>query len=235
MSDNNDVVPDVELAYDNDGELIGQTWAVRVILSTGEKATQFTWIANDNQKSSVFFITRDDAIRTLQEYHAQSVVPRQNISTQRPHMDKTLMLMAKLMADRATCSRAQVGAIIVKETRPVSSGYNGTAAGLPHCDHSCSCAIHPPADPAHHWSDCRSKQPCKLSVHAEANAIAFAAKHGVSTEGATLYTTMAPCLECAKLILNAGITRVVAAESYRDDSGTRLLLSLGVEIHAQLL
>jgi len=87
----------------------------------------------------------------------------------------------------------------------------------------------------HHWADCRMKQPCKFSVHAEANAIAFAAKHGVATDGATLYTTMAPCLECAKLIVNAGIVRVVAASQYRDDSGTRLLHSLGVDVRAELL
>lgn len=158
------------------------------------------------------------------------------MNSKRPSMDQTLMQMAKLMADRATCSRAQVGAIIVKETRPVSSGYNGTAAGLPHCNHKCDCTKLPTnPNPKHHWADCQSRQPCKYSVHAEANAIAFAAKHGVSTDGATLYTTMAPCIECAKLIVNAGIIRVVAASQYRDDSGTRLLNQLGVEVHAELL
>lgn len=151
----------------------------------------------------------------------------------RPSMDQTLMRMAVLMADRATCSRAQVGAVIVKETRPISSGYNGTAAGLPHCDHSCNCGY--PGEggkyfDGKHLSNCRTLVPCDEAIHAEANAVAFAAKHGVSTDGATLYTTMTPCLACAKLIANAGITRVVAASAYRDDSGVVLLEQLGIQV-----
>jgi dCMP deaminase len=217
--------------FTNDGERIGITWA-----SITNHGLRYSWTATDKRKSTMFFITRDEAIATLRKYHAQFVVPFRKVVITRPSMDQTLMQMAKLMADRATCSRAQVGAVIVIETRPVSSGYNGTAAGLPHCNHACDCTKLPTnPDPKHHWVECASRQPCKFSVHAEANAIAFAAKNGVATEGATLYTTMAPCLECAKLIMNAGIVRVVAAEQYRDDSGTRLLLSLGVDVHAELL
>lgn len=209
---------------------IGFVWQVNVKLFDGSSAKHYAWSSTSGYKSPFFCTTRTAAIAALREHSKLPPVKT------RPSMDQTLMQMAKLMADRATCSRAQVGAIIVKETRPVSSGYNGTAAGLPHCDHTCDCTMLPTnPDPKHHWTDCKTRQPCRLSVHAEANAIAFAAKNGVATDGATLYTTMAPCLECAKLIVNAGIIRVVAACQYRDDSGTRLLHSLGVNVHAELL
>lgn len=211
-------------------KLIGYVWQVNVVLASGSREKHYAWSSVLGYKSPFFSPTRTGAIAALREHHK---LPK--LKT-RCSMDQTLMQMAKLMADRATCTRAQVGAIIVKETRPVSSGYNGTAAGLPHCNHACTCSVFPTSsDSTSHWADCAARQPCKLSVHAEANAIAFAAKNGVSTEGATLYTTMAPCMECAKLIVNAGIVRVVAAKQYRDDSGTRLLLSLGVAVHAELL
>lgn len=217
--------------YKDDAQMepIGFVWQVNIITPEGDHEKQYTWSSVNGHKSSFTYTTRTAATTALREHYAPPVVKT------RPAMDQTLMQMAKLMADRATCSRAQVGAIIVKETRPVSSGYNGTAAGLPHCDHTCDCGGRVDFSNTDHEEWCNSRQPCKFSVHAEANAIAFAAKHGVSTDGATLYTTMAPCIECAKLIVNAGIVRVVAASQYRDDSGTRLLNQLGVEVHAELL
>lgn len=226
-----DIASPDELVFTKDGsELIGRMWQVNI---AGESAKRWAWTATDGRKSTTFHKNREDSEESLRDYHAHFV--SKNRAASRCSMDQTLMRMAKLMADRATCSRAQVGAVIVLETRPLSSGYNGTAAGLPHCDHACNCTFLPTGPKTEHWAMCQSLQPCRFSVHAEANAIAFAAKHGVNTNGATIYTTMAPCLECAKLIVNAGIVRVVAAAQYRDDSGTRLLLQCGIQVHAELL
>lgn len=118
--------------------------------------------------------------------------------------DSALMSMAQIIALRSTCNRLGVGAIIARDGRVISSGYNGNAVGMPHCNH-------------------KGGDPCDTAVHAECNAIVFAARHGMSTEGAELFTTHEPCLNCAKIILNSGITRVVFKEAYRDHSGFRLL------------
>jgi dCMP deaminase len=128
--------------------------------------------------------------------------------------DALFMRMAMLMAERATCTRKRVGAVIVKDRRAVSMGYVGSPAGQPHCI-EVGCDIGPDGG-------------CIRTVHAEANAIAFAAKVGISTEGATLYTSLSPCLTCAKLMINAGIARVVYHEIYRDGSGLTLLHVSGI-------
>lgn len=129
----------------------------------------------------------------------------------RQSRDETLMLMAEAVAGRSTCSRLHVGAIIARNHRAVSSGYNGRPAGMPHCKHL--------ADEA---------SGCKQAVHAEANAIAWAARYGAATGGAELFTTHQPCLACAQLIVNAGITRVVFAQPYRKIEGLDLLNVLGI-------
>lgn len=114
-----------------------------------------------------------------------------------------LIRIAQIVAERATCGRKSVGAVIAREGRILSTGYNGPAAGMPHCS-----------------SDtCTFTQPCVRSIHAEANAIAFAAKNGVSLEGSTLYLTLSPCVSCAQLIANSGIERVVFEHRYRDTAG----------------
>lgn len=119
-----------------------------------------------------------------------------------------LMHMARAVAKRSTCDRLHVGAVIARDGRVISSGYNGNIMGMDHCNHQ----EHPSV-------------PCESAVHAEANAILFAARYGMSTEGAELYTTHQPCLQCAKMIVNAGICRVVFEVAYRDNSGLDLLLS----------
>ena len=129
----------------------------------------------------------------------------------RPTLDETLMRMARVLAMRATCSRLSVGALVARDTRVISSGYNGVPSGLPHCQHT------------------PNETSCTLAVHAEANAIAFAARAGCATEGATLYCTHSPCAQCSKLIINAGIERVVYATDYRDSSPARLLAA-GVRV-----
>lgn len=128
--------------------------------------------------------------------------------------DSMLMHVAEIVALRATCSRAQVGCVIAKDNRIISMGYNGAPKGMTHCNH-----------------DHDSSSGCDVSVHAEANAIAFAAKEGIATEGATLYTTLSPCKTCAQLIINAGITTVHYTKLYRDESGINLLRLVNINTY----
>lgn len=144
----------------------------------------------------------------------------------RPSAEATLMGVAKLMADRSTCSRAHVGAVIATHGRIVSSGYNGTPAGLPHCDHTCNCD----GVPVHNLA-CNAVKPCPQAVHAEANAIAWAARMGVSTAGGHMFVTLSPCMPCAQLIISAGITQLSYIEAYRDFSGMSLLTGAGIRYY----
>lgn len=143
----------------------------------------------------------------------------------RPSRDDTLMAVAYTYEDRSTCSRAHVGAVIALDGRIIVSGYNGTPAGMAHCDHTCHCN----SGGMHTSAKCGMVAPCKLAVHAEANAIAAAAKFGISTNGAELFVTVSPCYACAQLIINAGLTRVVYSRPYRDESGLHLLAEAGVK------
>jgi len=97
---------------------------------------------------------------------------------------------------------------------------------MPHCDHQVK--EPPPGSDPYAWPPMRWDEGCKQAVHAEANAIAFAAKHGVATDGADLYTTLSPCYDCAKLIINAGIARVYFDKVYRIKTGIILLQESGV-------
>lgn len=149
----------------------------------------------------------------------------------RPSRDFVLMNSAVLWGMRSTCTRAQVGVVISRDGRVLASGYNGAPSGMDHCDHSCDCRTGQvmPYDPKHSPA-CQSMQPCKNVVHAEANAIAFAARHGVGVQGADLFTTRVPCLTCAGMIINAGITRVVWGEEHRDMEGFLRLGQAGLEV-----
>lgn len=130
--------------------------------------------------------------------------------------DKMLMEVAHVTSRRGTCTRAAVGAVVAREARPISAGYVGAPAGLADCfDVGCEISNH---------------GGCTRTVHAEANAIGFASRHGTATDGATIYTTLAPCYDCAKLIINAGIKRVVYDESYRDSRGVGVLTQAGVTV-----
>lgn len=132
----------------------------------------------------------------------------------RPTRDQTLLQVANVIAERSTCTRLNVGAVIAREGRIMTTGYNGPPSGMPHCDHTVAERI---------------VQPCTAAVHAEANAIAFAARYGMATEHAELYVTHSPCGTCAKLIVNAGIVRVAYGVEFRDLTGLDLLESAGVE------
>lgn len=125
------------------------------------------------------------------------------------------MFAALLWATRSTCQRLQVGAVLAKGGRTISTGYNGAPSGLPHCNED----------------NCKSQTQCKRTVHAEMNAILFAARYGISTEGTELYTTHSPCIDCAKAIINAGIKRVYYLEEYRSQDGIELLELAGVEVY----
>ncbi|MCO5760313.1 MAG: deaminase [Chromatiaceae bacterium] len=126
------------------------------------------------------------------------------------------MQVAETTSWRSTCERNNVGALIVLDGRPLSVGYNGAPAGLAHCQ-DIGCLID-------------SSGGCIRTQHAEANAIAWAARKGIAVEGATLYVTLSPCLPCAKLIINAGIARVVYLSPYRDSTGVDYLRMAGVQV-----
>ena len=139
--------------------------------------------------------------------------------------NEMLMLCAEQIALRSTCARAQVGAVLARRGRIIATGYNGTPSGMAHCDHACNCF-----SPSH-MAWCRSRKPCLDTVHAEANAIVFAARHGQPVEGATLYCTITPCLNCAQLIINAGISMVYIRGTYRLETGRELLTKAGIQWH----
>jgi dCMP deaminase len=145
----------------------------------------------------------------------------------RPSWDVYFMRMAELAASRSTCVRRQVGAVIVKDRMVLSTGYNDTPRGLPNCgDGGCErCASDIAPGTGHDTCLC---------IHAEQNAIIQAAYHGVSINGAAIYVTHQPCLTCAKMILNAGLRRVVFAGDYPDPLARRLLEDGGVELTQML-
>lgn len=148
----------------------------------------------------------------------------------RPSRDTAMMESAAIWTMRSTCSRAQVGSVLcTPDYRILISGYNGAPPGRPHCDHDCDCGKGRPILGGH-MSYCASVTPCRQAVHAEANSIAFAAKHGVGVEGGQLFSTLAPCLPCAMLLLTAGISRIVWRDEHRDMSGVEFLDNAGLVV-----
>lgn len=135
--------------------------------------------------------------------------------------DEMLLGMAKVVALRGTCSRARVGAVISRDGRIISMGYNGAPAGLPHCDHSVT-SVSNDGGP--------NTLGCTISEHAERNAIAFAARFGLALEGSELTCTHAPCMDCARSIINAGITKVSYETPYRLTAGVELLRQAKLDV-----
>ncbi len=121
--------------------------------------------------------------------------------SERPSIDQYFMNIAKVVATRATCDRAHIGALLTRDKEILATGYNGSPRGIKHCD-----------EIGHEMENGH----CIRTTHAEQNTIVQAALHGVSTKDATLYTTHSPCYICAKMIVNAGIKRVVAGQMYRE-------------------
>lgn len=141
----------------------------------------------------------------------------------RPPRDFILLAVAHQFSRLSTCSRKHVGAVFTVDSRVVSSGYNGAPAGMPHCNHHCDCMQGPAVNEHSHLSTCRFYQPCVTAIHAEANALADAARRGVKLEGSVLYVTMAPCLPCSQLLVSVGVLEVIYTETYRDESGLDFL------------
>ena len=133
------------------------------------------------------------------------------------------MRMAELVSTRSTCIRRHVGAVIVKDKRVLSTGYNGSPKGTRHCE-ELGCIreqMKVPSGTRHEL--CRG-------VHAEQNAVVQAAVFGVSVKDATIYTTTFPCSMCAKILINAGISEIVYSEGYMDDLSKQLLSETDVKI-----
>lgn len=145
-------------------------------------------------------------------------------------IDRVLLDTAKLWSSLGTCRRLKVGAVAATEDGVIlSSGFNGAASGLPHCEHPCDCGHEFSPDPnMYHLGDCEFRKPCTVAVHAEANVIARAAREQVSLKGSTLVTTHATCRACASLIIQAGISRVIYETPYRDAGALDLLRTGGV-------
>ena len=140
----------------------------------------------------------------------------------RPSWDEYFMDITRVVASRSTCLRRGVGAVIVKDKRLLTSGYNGAPQGLAHClEIGCLRERMKIASGERHEL-CRG-------LHAEQNAIVQAALHGVQIAGATLYCTHQPCAACAKMIINAGIRRIVFEHPYPDELARDLLTEAGVD------
>jgi dCMP deaminase len=154
------------------------------------------------------------------------------MTAERITRDEMLMSMAKISALRGTCSRASVGVVIARDGRILSTGYNGAPSGVTHCDHTCDCRSLDYTGGHLHAPVCNSEQPCLVAVHAEANAISWAARGGISLLDSTMYVTMSPCRSCAQLIINSGVNRIIIDQWYRDPAGVTLLASVGMEIEA---
>ena len=126
------------------------------------------------------------------------------------------MNIAKEVASRSTCDRKHVGSLIVRDKTILSTGYNGSIRGMPHCD-----------EVGHMLEN----DHCVATIHAEANAILQAAKNGVRIEGAEIYITASPCWNCFKMIANAGIKKIYYGEFYRDERIFEVAKKLGIELN----
>jgi len=142
---------------------------------------------------------------------------------ERPSWDKYFMEIANVVATRSTCLRRQVGAVLVKEKRILTTGYNGAPRELAHCL-EVGCLREQLGIPS------GERQELCRGLHAEQNAIIQAAYHGVSIFGATLYCTHQPCITCAKMLINAGIERIIYEEAYPDELAEQILKEGKVEL-----
>ncbi|HPL63838.1 MAG TPA: cytidine/deoxycytidylate deaminase family protein [Syntrophales bacterium] len=143
----------------------------------------------------------------------------------RPSWDEYFMGIVDLVSKRSTCLRRSVGAVIVADKRILATGYNGAPSGIRHClDTGCLRERLQVASGERHEL-CRG-------LHAEQNAIIQSALHGVSIKGATLYCSNHPCVICAKMIINAGIVRVLYRDGYRDNMAREMFSEAGVEVAA---
>lgn len=149
----------------------------------------------------------------------------QNPDYKRPSWDEYFMEIVRTVAKRGNCDRGRTGAVLVKNKQVIATGYVGAPAGLETCDEigHLMKTVYDERGGQH--------QHCIRTTHAEANAIAQAAKHGISTEGATVYCRIEPCVDCTKLLINAGIKRVVSEKRYHAGHDSReMLKKAGVQL-----
>ena len=141
----------------------------------------------------------------------------------RPSWDAYFMEITRLVAQRSTCLRRRVGAVLVKDKRILATGYNGAPSGLPHClDVGC----------LREKNDIPSGERHELcrGLHAEQNVIIQAARHGIPIQGSTLYCTTRPCVICAKMVINANIAVVYFEEGYADELSYQMFREAGIEL-----
>jgi len=141
----------------------------------------------------------------------------------RPTWDQYFIDITHLVATRSTCLRRQVGALLVKDRNILATGYNGSPSGIRHCDET-GCLrerLQVPSGERHEL--CRG-------LHAEQNAIIQAARHGVNIDGSTLYCNTMPCSICTKMLINAGILRIVYDAGYADDLAREMVAEAGIEV-----
>lgn len=147
------------------------------------------------------------------------------MNMERPHFDDIYMELAVNLAKRSHCIKRHVGAVLTKDTRIISIGYNGPPSGTHNCDIEWPETGCPPD----------SKGGCSLAIHAEQNAILYAVKNKTSVDGATLYLTLSPCLACSRIIYSMGIRKVIYLNSYAEykklpiDEGIDFLTKFGIE------
>lgn len=144
---------------------------------------------------------------------------------ERPSWEEYFMSIAQLVAQRSTCLRRQVGAVVVKHKNILATGYNGTPTGITHCEVT-GCLreqLKIPSGERHEL--CRG-------LHAEQNVIVQAAKHGINIDGATLFCTNAPCIICAKMIINSGVKEIVYLDGYPDILSKEILEESGIDFRA---
>jgi len=140
----------------------------------------------------------------------------------RPSWDEYFMKITELVASRATCLRRKVGAVLVRNKRILTTGYNGPPSDIPHCEERGGCIRDELKIPS------GERMELSRAIHAEQNAIIQAAKVGISIEGSTLYVTTHPCFTCSKMLINAGVKKIIYKEGYPDLFAKEKLKEAGV-------
>lgn len=148
----------------------------------------------------------------------------QSVNHRKPRLewDDYFMEICAVVAQRSTCARAAVGAVIVRDRNILATGYNGAPAGMPHCTES-GCLVYTSTNPSG-----ETEENCYRTIHAEINAIAQAAKSGVSIKDSRIYITHSPCIQCLKVLVNTGVGRICYGRPYKLDQVRELIEGSGV-------
>jgi dCMP deaminase len=138
--------------------------------------------------------------------------------------DSYFMNIAHLVAERSTCNRAKIGAVIVRDRNIIATGYNGSPMGLPHCT-EVGCLVYVSRNP-----NGEEEENCFRTIHAEINAIAQAAKHGVRIDGSDMYVTASPCIHCLKVLINVGVKSIYYAKAYKIHTIQEMVEQAGISL-----